>query len=333
MPPSSHRLARHVTAWVLLAGTLFLILWGGFVKTLGAGLSVPDWPTAYGTFIPVEEGNIFWEHTHRELGALIGLFTLINCVWTLWKEPRRGVRALSLWMLAGVVLQGILGGLTVWHMTPDWLSSFHATLAQIFLCMVAVNVIVTCPRFVPQPAADQSSLKTTRLMMILAVVVILANLITAAFMRHADAGLAIPDFPAAYGLLRDGAWSMPPLEPNDMERYNHYRMMNYSELVRVDWYQIKMNYLHTRVGAALVTLAMLAAIARLLMVHRRERFLFFGGLGLLLLLVVQVSLGIAIVWTERQWLVTSFHVMTGAATFAATAAVAFWTFALRAPAA
>ena len=73
-------------AWVhRLAGgrctaTFLLIVVGGLVTNTGAALAVPDWPTTFGYnmfLFPWSEmvGGIFYEHSHRLLGAGVGLLT------------------------------------------------------------------------------------------------------------------------------------------------------------------------------------------------------------------------------------------------------------------
>ena len=66
--------------------TLFLIFVGALVKSHEVGLSVPDWPTTYGKQMfafPLSEmvGGIFYEHGHRMIATIVGLFTLIQAIW------------------------------------------------------------------------------------------------------------------------------------------------------------------------------------------------------------------------------------------------------------
>ena len=65
----------------LVAWTAFLILAGGLVTSHDAGLAVLDWPLSYGQFFPPMVGNIFWEHGHRMIAGLAGIFTLVLAIW------------------------------------------------------------------------------------------------------------------------------------------------------------------------------------------------------------------------------------------------------------
>src|SRR5437762_7654859 len=124
----------------LVAGsTVLLILAGSFVTSTDSGLSVPDWPTTYGwnmfTFPPSKMvGGIFYEHGHRLIASTVGFLTIGLVIW-LWRvERRRWMRRLGLIALAAVIVQGVLGGMTVKYFLPAPVSIAHAGLAQLFFC-------------------------------------------------------------------------------------------------------------------------------------------------------------------------------------------------------
>lgn len=119
-----------------------------------AGLSVPDWPTSFGSLykLPRMVGGVKFEHGHRMLAELIGVLTILLAVWT-WKADHRGwVRKLGIAALATVIAQGILGGITVLYYLPPWVSTAHATLAQTFFCMVVALAVVTGRGWTEVPA-------------------------------------------------------------------------------------------------------------------------------------------------------------------------------------
>src|SRR5437773_8898834 len=98
--------------------TAFLIFVGGLVTSTESGLSVPDWPTTYGwnmfTF-PYSKwvGGILYEHGHRLIASTVGFLTIILAAWLWWSDGRRWLKWLGVVALGAVVLQGLLGGLTV----------------------------------------------------------------------------------------------------------------------------------------------------------------------------------------------------------------------------
>ena len=126
------RWLRRFTKFVA-GSTLFLIFAGAMVTSTGSGLAVPDWPLSYGMFFPPMVGGIFYEHGHRMIASAVGFLTIIQAVWLQMREPRKFVRILGWTALAAVIVQGILGGLTVIFLLPTAVSVSHAALAEIFL--------------------------------------------------------------------------------------------------------------------------------------------------------------------------------------------------------
>jgi cytochrome c oxidase assembly protein subunit 15 len=122
----------HRWSVLLACCTLFLVVAGGVVTSRDAGLSVPDWPLSYGKLMPTMEGGILYEHGHRMIATTVGLFTVISMIWLLRSEKRSWLRILGMVALLAVMAQGVLGGLTVLYLLPWWISSAHASLAQLF---------------------------------------------------------------------------------------------------------------------------------------------------------------------------------------------------------
>src|SRR5687767_4327123 len=130
-----HRYTQFVAA-----STVLLIAAGGMVTSTDSGLSVPDWPNTYGQFMfsfPLEKmvGGILYEHGHRMIASTVGFLTIVLAVWTWMAEPRRWVRWVAVSALGVVIVQGILGGLTVLYLLPAPISVGHAGLAQVFFCV------------------------------------------------------------------------------------------------------------------------------------------------------------------------------------------------------
>jgi cytochrome c oxidase assembly protein subunit 15 len=135
-------------AVVTAAMTLLLILAGGLVTNTGAGLAVPDWPTTFGYNMftypwSAMVGGIFYEHSHRLLGSLVGLLTLALAA-ALWPLGGR-LRTLGLVAVAAVVLQGVLGGLRV-TLLELRLAIVHGCLAQAYFALVVAIAVLTWPR-------------------------------------------------------------------------------------------------------------------------------------------------------------------------------------------
>lgn len=191
----------------LVAATFLLVIAGGLVTSTGSGLSVPDWPTTYGqnmfTFPPSKwVGGIRFEHTHRLIAATVGMLTVAFAVWAFAARAPRTVRRLSAAAVAVVVAQGVLGGLTVKYLLPTPISVGHACLAQGFFALTLAIAIVTSKTWRESGAGFRGSTAPGAA----AAAAILAQLVLGAWMRHSDAGLAIPDFPASFGHLVPDHW-------------------------------------------------------------------------------------------------------------------------------
>ena len=142
-PPDSQ--AIHWFAWLTAVATFFLVIAGALVVGYDAGLAVPDWPLSFGTWMPPMEGGVFYEHGHRMIAATVGLMTTVLAVWLGWKDPRRWVKKLAGVAWVAVVVQAILGGLTVLYLLPIPILIAHACLAQLFFCLILSLVLFTSP--------------------------------------------------------------------------------------------------------------------------------------------------------------------------------------------
>jgi cytochrome c oxidase assembly protein subunit 15 len=176
----AHRLAVGTAA-----ATCLLILLGGLVTNTGAALAVPDWPTTFGHNMFLYPwsgmvGGVFYEHSHRLLGALVGLLTLALAA-ALWPLGGR-LRALGAVAVVAVVLQGVLGGLRV-VLLQDALAIVHGCLAQAFFGLLAALIVLTWP------GGDRRPLRTvdggTRTLVLLGAAVVYAQIVFGALLTHA----------------------------------------------------------------------------------------------------------------------------------------------------
>jgi cytochrome c oxidase assembly protein subunit 15 len=130
-----------------------LIVAGGLVTSNNAGLAVPDWPTSFGHLfkIPRMIGGVKFEHTHRMIAEFVGLMTVIVAIWTWRIDKRRWMRGLTLGAVAGVIIQGVLGGLTVLNYLPPAISTAHATVGQTMFCALAAIAVFTSRSWLDEP--------------------------------------------------------------------------------------------------------------------------------------------------------------------------------------
>jgi heme a synthase len=300
----------HRFSKLLVAATVLLILAGSLVTSHDAGLSVPDWPTSYGwnmfTFPPsMWVANILYEHGHRLIASTVGFLTIIMAVWLWTAEPRRWLRWFGVATLGSVVAQGLLGGLTVLFFLPAAISTAHAGLAEIFFCMTVAIAVFTSPGWIAGyavgadphvgpagPAPDGGPFDGSqgrhagpplRRLATTATILIYAQILVGATMRHTGAGLAIPDFPLMFGHVIPDHWSSA----------------------------IAIHFTH-RVGALLVTGAILMLFAHVRSRYREHRELMRPAALIVALVATQVTLGALTVLSRRDPWINSFHVLCGA---------------------
>lgn len=296
--------------------TLFLVCIGGMVTSKGVGMSVPDWPNSYGYnmfLLPWDkwsQGGVFWEHSHRLKGAFVGLLTMALAAALWFAKVPNSLRRLGLIAFFGVVLQGILGGFRVVFDKHGWGAEFgviHAALAQVFFSLVCVIALLTSRRWAKwtdqpeQPSTAGIGLRTWAPAL---TVLIFVQLLIGATMRHQHAGLAIPDFPLAYGSL----W--PDTSPAAVAGYNQARvsMISYNDITAG---QIVLQMVHRIVAYSIAALIVLCwwktrkaqPIGSPL---RGQANLWFG------LILVQVALGATTIWTKKAADVATAHMAVGA---------------------
>ena len=288
-----------------LAGcTVLLILAGSLVTSNDAGLSVPDWPTSYGwnmfTFPPsMWVANILYEHGHRLIASGVGFLTIIMAAWLWFAERRRWLRWFGVAALGAVIAQGVLGGLTVLFFLPAAISTAHAGLAEIFFCMTVAIALFTSPRWTAGSAAPVDDAMLRRVATA-TTVAIFGQILLGATMRHTGAGLAIPDFPWMFGHVIPDHWSNA----------------------------IAIHFSH-RVGALIVTLAVLATSARVWYHHRGRLELTRPATLILFLVAAQVTLGALTVLSQRNVWINSVHVVCGALVLTTSLAITLRSWRVR----
>ncbi len=200
---------HHRLAVLLAAATLLLIMVGGGVTTLRAGDTEPSWSLRFWEWFrpPSEllekEGHI-WEMGHRQLGTAVG-FVAIAFVVLLWRrEPRPQVRKLGYLAFAGVVAQGVLGGVRVLVVSDEGdnlrsaldvetaagaqslrylFALLHAGLAYLLFALMVCLVWLTSRR--GREAAAGVSSRRIRRRCVGVSAVVFAQLLAGAYLRHA----------------------------------------------------------------------------------------------------------------------------------------------------
>ena len=296
-------------AWLTCVATLLLICSGGMVTSKNVGLAVPDWPTTFGYnmfLFPVSKwvGGILFEHTHRLMGSVVGFLTIVLAVWFWLSEDRQWVRKLGVIALAGVILQGILGGLRV-TMMKDEIGIFHACIAQAFLGLLVVIALVTTNfwRGLANQPIDLQKFAALKALAIAITLAIYVQLALGATMRHQHRDLSILDFPTA-----NGAW-IPDTSAAALAKLNAWRdARGLSDLTAFQiWLQMAHRFLAFIIAIAVIAFALrvwrdapgFAALKRL-------------SIFWVALVICQIALGAWTIWSNKAADIATAHVALGA---------------------
>src|SRR5262245_41140941 len=279
------------------------------VTSKNVGLAVPDWPTTFGYnmfLFPVSKwvGGILFEHTHRLMGSVVGLLTIILAVWLWLRDDRAWVRNLGAIAVVGVILQGILGGLRVTMMKAE-IGIFHACVAQAFLGLLIFIALVTTRFWRSLSDQDVDSKRFWRIKMfaITITVAIYIQLALGATMRHQHRDLAILDFPTA-----NGAW-LPDTSATALAKINAWR--DARALSDVTASQIWLQMTH-RFLALLIAVAIISFYARVSRYSRASAIVKrLSGLWVALVLC-QIALGGWVIWSNKAADIATAHVALGA---------------------
>jgi cytochrome c oxidase assembly protein subunit 15 len=188
-PDSDYKPGLHRWSILLAFCTLLLVVAGGLVTSRDAGLSVPDWPLSYGKLMPPMEGGILYEHGHRMVATTVGLLTIVSVIWLFRSERRKWLRWLGVIALIAVIVQGVLGGLTVLLLLPWWISTSHACLAQLYFSTTVAMAIFTSNWWLRGPVPLEEDPKfPIRALSLLAPICVLCQLALGAAARHKAIG-------------------------------------------------------------------------------------------------------------------------------------------------
>jgi cytochrome c oxidase assembly protein subunit 15 len=296
--------ALHAFAVVAAAATFVLIFVGALVTSTGSAMAVPDWPLAFGRLVPnLTVAGVRFEYGHRLAAAAVVILTVILALWIWRVEERAWLRYTALGAVGLIIVQAVLGGITVRFELPLPVAVAHAGTGQALFCVMVALAAFTGPRWLElTPRPDRPGRVFIATLSAITTAVVYVQILVGALMRHMGAALAIPDFPLSFGRL------VPPAFTD----------------------QVAVNFAH-RCGTLLLTALVVWTSVGVFRAYRDEPLLRRPAIGVLVLLVLQVSLGAMTIWSHRAVLPTTAHVAVGAAVLATSFTLTLRLYRLNGP--
>ncbi|MGC6423864.1 MAG: COX15/CtaA family protein [Lentimonas sp.] len=290
---------------VFALGWITLLLYaGGFTTSIKAGMAFLDWPLSNGSINPegwITEKDKLAEHGHRLLGMIIGLLSIGLLIWTWIREERAAVRRLARILVLVVVLQGLLGGARVrfdqlnimsdHNLIAQTFAVIHACGAQIVLGLLVALTITSSRSWIEKQAGLTSEVPVgIKRWGLIACISIFLQILVGAIMRHADAGLAIAQFPLSQpGSVLPAFWN----------------------------FDVSIHFAH-RVGAVIVTAILMVFLCKVWgHAPTRKAFTWFV-VALIGVLSIQLFLGALTIWTVKNPQAATAHALVGAFLLAST---------------
>lgn len=186
--PTPFNRAFHWFAAFTACATFILIIAGALVTSNDAGLSVPDWPTSYGHVfrLPPWIGGIRYEHSHRMIAGFTILLTASIALWTWLADNRRWMKVLAFGALGTIIVQAVLGGMTVLKFLPPAISTAHATVAQTFFCIAVLIAVFSGRKWVEEVPATTTDDHHPALLTLglLSIFILYVQLVLGGLFRH-----------------------------------------------------------------------------------------------------------------------------------------------------
>ncbi len=147
-------------AFATAFATVVLIALGALVRATGSGLGCPDWPTCHGGVVPPGSKAPIIEYLHRFVASAVGLLVIATAVmaWRHYRHVRFVVWA-SVIAVPLVMIQGVLGAITVWWELPPEIVATHLLTAMLVLTF---ELAVAIAMYAEDPAHRQAFVDLAR---------------------------------------------------------------------------------------------------------------------------------------------------------------------------
>jgi protoheme IX farnesyltransferase len=210
------KIVRRV-AWVAVAFTYLLVGLGVTVRANNAGLSCPDWPLCYGRAFAFPDVGALLEEIHRYTASIVSVLIAILAISALiWARNNKQVLFLALLAVPLLIVQIVLGGLTVlWKLPPEIITAHLGTALLIFGTLITVAVL--SGNSVPKKESIEKTRRFARLAAVNAILVY-GLMLSGSYVVGKGAALACPSWPLC---VNPPAWAVQ-FHLNDVNMLHRY---------------------------------------------------------------------------------------------------------------
>lgn len=261
--------------------TFILIILGGVVRVTGSGLGCPDWPLCYGGVIPPMEFASLIEYSHRTLAFFTGIVIVaIGSIAVIKYRNRSDILTLSILAVVLVIIQGILGGITVvTELTPK-IVTLHMGVALLLFGVIVAGLVIANSRDYSTSTSIGSG--GGSLLVVLTVAGLYALAVSGAYVRQSGSLGTCMTWPLCDEILSGSL--------------------------------LVLTHIVHRIGSLLIGIMIIVLCTRIWRNNPIRLNAILGGL-ILLFYVAQVIVGALMIWTGLSEWTRALHLSLGAAMF------------------
>ena len=142
-----------ILVWASLISQILIVVTGGAVRLTGSGLGCPTGPSCTeDSLVNVPETGIHGviEFTNRLLTFVLLVIALLTFAFALKMHAGRKIRSTSILLILGIVLQAVVGGISVLMALNPWIVGLHFVISGVLITIASLQLWRTyAPKVTP----------------------------------------------------------------------------------------------------------------------------------------------------------------------------------------